>query len=121
MQKLKCLNLRNLSERSLRILAQNRITTILDFLQEDVSKLSALTKLSLSDILTIRNEIFTKFSAPLINGTDLFNKVFKTRSRISTGIERYAMRLSIITYLKLTYHRLLPKEEKKIYISPTNF
>ncbi|KAJ8725454.1 hypothetical protein PYW08_003637 [Mythimna loreyi] len=56
------------------------------FLQEDVSKLSTLTKLSLPQILAIRNEIFTKYSAPLINGTDLFTKVFKTRSRISTGI-----------------------------------
>ena len=92
MQKLKSQNLRNLSECSLRTLAQNRITTILDFLQEDVSKLAALTKLSLPEILAIRNEIFTRYSAPLINGTDLFTKVFKTRSRISTGIERYPMK-----------------------------
>lgn len=91
MLKLKSENLENLCESSLKTLAQNRITTIFDFLQEDVSKLSALTKLSLPEILAIRNEIFTKYSAPLINGTDLFTKVFKTRSRLCTGIERYPM------------------------------
>lgn len=108
MQKLKSQNLGNLSESSLRTLAQNRITTILDFLQEDVSKLSALTKLSLPEVLAIRNEIFMKYSAPLVNGSDLFAKVFKSRSRISTGIERYTMKqfltivICSIRYCKLS-------------------
>uniref|UniRef100_A0A2A4J5G7 RecA family profile 1 domain-containing protein n=1 Tax=Heliothis virescens TaxID=7102 RepID=A0A2A4J5G7_HELVI len=88
MQKLKSQQLSKLSTSSLKILSQNRITTILDFLQEDVSKLSTLTKLSLSEILAIRNEIFTKYSAPLLNGTTLYEKLFKTSSRITTNIER---------------------------------
>ncbi|XP_035436723.2 DNA repair protein RAD51 homolog 4 [Spodoptera frugiperda] len=87
MQKLKAQNFNNLSESIIRTLAQNRIVTILDFLQEDVSKLTSLTKLSLHDVLTIRNEIFTTYSAPLINGTALLTKVYKSRSRISSGID----------------------------------
>lgn len=88
MQKLKSQNLNHLSQSVLKTLAQNHITTILDLLQEDVSKLSAQTKLSLPDILAIRNEIFAKYSAPLINGTTLLTKVLKTKSHISTGIDR---------------------------------
>uniref|UniRef100_A0A2H1WZ79 SFRICE_001074 n=1 Tax=Spodoptera frugiperda TaxID=7108 RepID=A0A2H1WZ79_SPOFR len=87
MQKLKAQNFNNLSESIIRTLAQNRIVTILDFLQEDVAKLTSLTKLSLHDVLTIRNEIFTTYSAPLINGTALLTKVYKSRSRISSGID----------------------------------
>ncbi|KAF9410731.1 hypothetical protein HW555_010276, partial [Spodoptera exigua] len=78
---------KNLSESTIRTLAQNRIVTLLDFLQEDVSKLSSLTKLGLHDILAIRNEIFSRYSAPLINGTDLLTKVYKSRNRISSAIE----------------------------------
>ncbi|CAH0701983.1 unnamed protein product [Spodoptera exigua] len=87
MQKLKTQDFKNLSESTIRTLAQNRIITLLDFLQEDVSKLSSLTKLSLHDILAIRNEIFSRYSAPLINGTDLLTKVYKSRNRISSVIE----------------------------------
>lgn len=103
MQKLKAQNFNNLSESIIRTLAQNRIVTILDFLQEDVSKLTSLTKLSLHDVLTIRNEIFTTYSAPLINGTALLTKVYKSRSRISSGIDRYffvwKLFIILITYL----------------------
>ncbi|XP_022819778.1 uncharacterized protein LOC111351838 isoform X2 [Spodoptera litura] len=87
MQKLKAQNFHNLSESVIRTLAQNRIVTLLDFLQEDVSKLTLLTKLSLQDVLTIRNEIFTRYSAPLINGTALLTKVYQSRYRISSGID----------------------------------
>ncbi|CAH1646244.1 unnamed protein product [Spodoptera littoralis] len=87
MQKLKAQNFHNLSEGIIRTLAQNRIVTLLDFLQEDVSKLTLLTKLSLQDVLTIRNEIFTRYSAPLINGTALLTKVYQSRYRISSGID----------------------------------
>ncbi|KAH9639098.1 hypothetical protein HF086_009067 [Spodoptera exigua] len=87
MQKLKTQDFKNLSESTIRTLAQNRIVTLLDFLQEDVSKLSSLTKLGLHDILAIRNEIFSRYSAPLINGTDLLTKVYKSRNRISSAIE----------------------------------
>lgn len=90
MQKLKHLSLNYLSESVLKRLTQNHIITILDFLQEDVPKLSTLTKLSLSEILSVRNEIFTKFSAPLINGTTLLNRISETRTVISTGILRFS-------------------------------
>lgn len=86
MQKLKYLSLTHLSESVLKRLAQNHILTIIDFLQEDVQKLSTLTKLSLSEILSVRNEIFTKFSAPLINGTTLLSRISDTRTVLSTGI-----------------------------------
>lgn len=90
MQKLKYLSLTHLSESVLKRLAQNHILTIIDFLQEDVQKLSTLTKLSLSEILSVRNEIFTKFSAPLINGTTLLSRISDTRTALSTGILRFS-------------------------------
>ncbi|XP_075969278.1 rad51 recombinase D [Anticarsia gemmatalis] len=87
MQKLKSQTFCHLTQNVLKILAQNHITTIQDFLQEDVTKLAALTKLNLPEILAIRNDIFLKYSAPLITGPTLLNKVLRTRRQISTGIE----------------------------------
>lgn len=89
MQKLKSQAFCHLSDNVLKVLTQNHITTILDFLQEDVTKLANLTKLNLPEILAIRNDIFAKYSAPLINGTILLKKLLNTRRRISTGIDRY--------------------------------
>nr|XP_026501683.1 DNA repair protein RAD51 homolog 4 [Vanessa tameamea] len=75
-----------LTETILRILKQNRIITILDFLQEDAEKLSTLTKLNLSQILEIRQAIFNKHSANLISGSTLFVNNITTKKFILTGI-----------------------------------
>ncbi|KPJ07909.1 DNA repair protein RAD51-like 4 [Papilio machaon] len=70
-----------------RTLTINNITTILEFLQQDAEKLSTLTKLNLSQILDIRNDIFTKFSAPVVDGPSLF-ALYKNKQRfITTGID----------------------------------
>ncbi|XP_045445804.1 DNA repair protein RAD51 homolog 4 [Melitaea cinxia] len=60
------------TESILKTLKQNRIYTVFDFLQEEAEKLSTLTKLTLPQILEIRQEIFKKHSANLISGTTLF-------------------------------------------------
>ncbi|CAD0196619.1 unnamed protein product [Chrysodeixis includens] len=86
MQKLKDLGLNHLSEAVLKRLTQNHIITLLDFLQEDEMKLSALTKLRLNVILSVRAEILTKFSAPIINGTTLLKRISETRTVLNTGI-----------------------------------
>ncbi|XP_050345144.1 DNA repair protein RAD51 homolog 4 isoform X1 [Nymphalis io] len=75
-----------LTETILRILKQNRITTILDFLQEDAEKLSTLTKLNLPQILEIRQDIFNKHSANLISGSTLFVNNITCKKFIPTGI-----------------------------------
>ncbi|CAH0718839.1 unnamed protein product, partial [Brenthis ino] len=71
----------------LKALVQNRITTLIQFIQEDAEKLSVLTKLNLPQILEIRNDIFSKYSAPLISGSTLFVRGFTCRKYIATGIE----------------------------------
>lgn len=90
MQKLKLQGIRHLSDGVLKILTQNRITTILDFLEEDIAKLSSLTRLNLPEILAVRNDIFEKYSAPLVSGTTLLIKVLRTEKKIPTGIKRYS-------------------------------
>ncbi|CAB3234613.1 unnamed protein product [Arctia plantaginis] len=87
MQKLKSQGIRHLSDGVLKILTQNRITTIYDFLEEDISKLSSLTRLNLPEILAIRSDIFEKYSAPLVNGTTLLTKVLINEKKITTGIK----------------------------------
>ena len=72
----------------LKVLSQNRITTILEFIQEDAEKLSVLTKLNLARILEIRNNIFCQYSAPLISGFTLFTTSVTCRKYIATGIAR---------------------------------
>lgn len=88
MQKLKANENIHLSESVLRALTQNRITTIMEFLQGDISKLAAITKLNLPQIIAVRNEIFAKYSAPVIGGSVLLQtSVIKCRF-ICTGLER---------------------------------
>lgn len=89
MQALKSLQLSGLTESVLKSLSQNRITTVLSFLDEEVSKLSTITKLDLSQVLSVRNEIFAKFAAPLINGKSLLIKDVLNKNILNTGIERY--------------------------------
>ncbi|KOB74564.1 Rad51A protein [Operophtera brumata] len=67
MQKLKADDIIYLSESVIRALTQNRIKTLVEFLQEDISKLATITKLNLPQILAIRNEIFAKYSAPVLS------------------------------------------------------
>lgn len=76
----------HLSENVIKVLAQNRITTILEFLQTDVEKLSNLTKLSLPVVLSVRNDILTKYSAPLFNGNTVLSNILTKKLILSTGI-----------------------------------
>nr|XP_053625756.1 DNA repair protein RAD51 homolog 4 [Plodia interpunctella] len=85
MQKLKSEKHVHLTESVVRKLAQNRITTILEFLHEDSDKISNLTKLSLPQVLEIRSDILNKYSAPIVNGSTLFNQ-FSKKKVLSTGI-----------------------------------
>ncbi|KAJ2952573.1 hypothetical protein O0L34_g6896 [Tuta absoluta] len=87
MQRLKSGEYIHLSDSILKVLAQNRIFTISEFLQEDTEKISALTKLSLPQVLDVRNDIFTKYSAPLVNGATLLVQNVMKRKFISTGIQ----------------------------------
>lgn len=89
MQKLKLVDHKLLTESVLKTLAQSRITTILDFLEEDTERLSVLTKLNISEILSVRAHIFGKYSAPLINGATLLKRTLQTKKKfIGTGILR---------------------------------
>ncbi|XP_030032997.2 DNA repair protein RAD51 homolog 4 [Manduca sexta] len=88
MQKLKSGEFTDLSEPVLKTLNQNRINTISEFLQEDVSKLSTLTNLNLSQIVNMRNEIFAKYCPPLINGTTILAKSLTNKKNVTCGIER---------------------------------
>lgn len=88
MEKLKAGEFVHLTDYVLRILSQNRVTTILEFLQEDTGKLSTLTKLSLPQILALRNDIFKKYSAPIVNGSALLLKSMINKRFLSTGINK---------------------------------
>ncbi|KAI8435256.1 hypothetical protein MSG28_003598 [Choristoneura fumiferana] len=70
----------------LRTLAQNRITTVLEFLQEDAGKLSILTKLTLPQVLAVRNDILNKYAAPLIKVGSLKTDTLQERKSLNTGI-----------------------------------
>ncbi|KAM3963424.1 rad51 recombinase D [Aphomia sociella] len=85
MQKLKSVEHVYLNGLVLKNLVQNKITTVLDFLHEDPEKLTAITKLSFIQILEIRNDIFKKYSAILIKGETLLEKI-TVNKKISTGI-----------------------------------
>lgn len=76
------------TESILKTLKQNRIYTVFDFLQEEAEKLSTLTKLTLPQILEIRQEIFKKHSANLISGTTLFINSLTCKKFIPTHIPR---------------------------------
>ncbi|CAH2086774.1 unnamed protein product [Euphydryas editha] len=75
-----------LTESILKTLKQNRIITLFDFLQEEAEKLSTLTKLTLPQVLEIRQEIFKKHSAHLINGATLFINSLTCKKYIPTHI-----------------------------------
>ncbi|KAJ0180340.1 hypothetical protein K1T71_003744 [Dendrolimus kikuchii] len=87
MQALEVLKISSLSETVLKSLSQNRISTLFDFLDEEITKLSAITKLDISQVLAIRNEIFAKFSAPLANGSSLLVKSIIHKNKLNTGIQ----------------------------------
>ncbi|XP_049866610.1 DNA repair protein RAD51 homolog 4 isoform X2 [Pectinophora gossypiella] len=76
-----------LTDNVIKVLAQNRITTILDFLQEDTEKLSNLTKLTLPQIIDVRNYILNKYSAPVVKATSLLDQNVTKKKYISYGIE----------------------------------
>lgn len=88
MEKIKAGQFIHLTDCVLKSLSQNRITTILEFLQEDIGKLSTLTKLSLPEILAIRNDIFRKYSSPIANGSELLMKTMHNKRFLSTGIHK---------------------------------
>lgn len=88
MEKLKAGEIVHLTDYVLKILSQNHITTILEFLQEDTGKLSTLTKLSLPQILASRNHILNKYSAPVLNGSVLLLKSMSSKRVLSTGIQK---------------------------------
>lgn len=88
MQRLKLEEHIFLTDTIIKVLSLNRITTILDFLQEDTEKLVTLTKLSLPQVLSIRNDILKKYSAPLLNGTAMLTESLMNKTFRSTGIQR---------------------------------
>ncbi|XP_059048561.1 DNA repair protein RAD51 homolog 4-like [Achroia grisella] len=85
MQNLKSIEHVYLTAYVFKILTQNRITTIKDFLHEDPEKLSKLTKLTFARVLEVRNDIFKKYSAVVITGDKLVEKILKNK-KIRTGI-----------------------------------
>lgn len=88
MQKIKANDIVYLSESVIKTLNQNRITNLVEFLQEDLGKLATVTKLSLPQILAIRHEIFVKYSAPVKKGTELLQRCLTSSRFLSTGIDR---------------------------------
>lgn len=90
-----------LTENIIKTFTHNRILTLLDFLQEDVEKLSTISKLGLPQVLEIRNYILTKYSAPSINGLSLLVNRLTSREFISTRINRYVNKLIFYTLFKI--------------------
>lgn len=88
MQMLKAEEHTHLTSSVLRTLAQNRITTVLEFLQEDAGKLSIVTKLTLPQVLAVRNDILNKYAAPLIKVGSLKIDSLQNRKCFNTGILR---------------------------------
>ncbi|KAL4714154.1 hypothetical protein ACJJTC_008508 [Scirpophaga incertulas] len=88
MQTLQSLNHCLLDENVLRSLTQRRVVTILDFLNEDIEKLSIATKLTLSQILSVRNFILDKYSAPIVTGDALLERDRSFPKLLPTGIKR---------------------------------
>lgn len=88
MQKLTHVEGTALTDPVIKMLFQSRIITILDFLQEDVEKLSNICKLSIPQILEARNQILTKFSAPVINGSCFIDKIRKGTISIKSGVKK---------------------------------
>ncbi|VVC89746.1 DNA repair protein RAD51 homolog 4 [Leptidea sinapis] len=78
---------KNLTQPIIKKLSQNRIKTLIDFLQEDIEKLSNLTKLEIPCILQIRKNIFEIYSATVVNSLSLFNTVCSRITELETGIE----------------------------------
>lgn len=76
------------NESLLKILITNKITTTLEFLREDIDRISTITKLSLPDILALRMEIFNKYSAPLLNAKEICAHESFHENNLSTGINR---------------------------------
>ncbi|XP_026757996.2 DNA repair protein RAD51 homolog 4 isoform X2 [Galleria mellonella] len=86
MQQLKSIELIYLNKNVLKSLTQNRITTIKDFLHEDPEKIALLTKLTFAQVLEIRNDIYKKFSAVLITGEKLLEKIIRNK-KLCIGIK----------------------------------
>lgn len=59
-------------DKTLKVLMQNKVTTALEFLREDLEKLVTITKLSLPEIISIRTRIFEISSAPLLNAKIIY-------------------------------------------------
>ncbi|XP_041977319.1 DNA repair protein RAD51 homolog 4 [Aricia agestis] len=84
-----------LTRRIQKVLSQNNVTTILEFLCEDAEKLSIITKLPLSQIVEIRNSFLTAYSAPVKSGTDLFlQSVISKKFMLCSGIPKLDLILS---------------------------
>ncbi|CAH0406639.1 unnamed protein product [Chilo suppressalis] len=85
MQKISIIEHTLLTENVLKRLANRRILTILDFLNEDVDKISCAAKITIPQVLDIRNQIFDKYSAPVLCGLILLER--HLNKCLNTGIE----------------------------------
>ncbi|CAK1552563.1 unnamed protein product [Leptosia nina] len=75
-----------LTTNNIKKLAKNRITTIRDFLEEDVERVANILQLGLPCILEIRNNIFEHYSAPLLLGPSLLENYSTKQKFLKTGI-----------------------------------
>ncbi|XP_045491761.1 DNA repair protein RAD51 homolog 4 isoform X1 [Colias croceus] len=76
-----------LSPEIMKKLSQNRIFTIRDFIQEDVDKLTHITRLNIPSIIEIRDSIFKLYSAPVKNGLTYLTETAVKERFLKTGIK----------------------------------
>ncbi|XP_038215590.1 DNA repair protein RAD51 homolog 4 [Zerene cesonia] len=76
-----------LSSEIVKKLAQNRIFTIRDLVQEDVEKLSHITRLNITCIIDIRESIFKLYSAPIKNGFTLLSESAIKERFLKSGVK----------------------------------
>lgn len=77
-----------LNDTVVKILKKNAVFNTIDFLQEDPTRLTNITKLSLDEVSTIRREICNNYGAPGLSGTERHNMILLSFAILPTGIAK---------------------------------
>ncbi|XP_022183825.2 DNA repair protein RAD51 homolog 4 [Nilaparvata lugens] len=78
----------NLNLPIIKQLELKNIFTVLDFLEEDADRLCTITGLVYKNIIEIRRQILSKFSAKSNNGLECYKKMLVMTAKINTGIKK---------------------------------
>uniref|UniRef100_A0A1B6CJZ7 RecA family profile 1 domain-containing protein n=1 Tax=Clastoptera arizonana TaxID=38151 RepID=A0A1B6CJZ7_9HEMI len=70
-------------------LTQQNIKTIFEFIQEDSEKLSQICLISFKDIVDLKQNLISKYSADPQRGDQIYEKVYSVFKNISTGVKSF--------------------------------